>query len=203
MEAKERITFEIAGDDFKKVEMFRKQHEGCAQGMTGERFTYSFIPTGLGLFSYVKCSCGQTMTIGDFMDQKSVEYDSYENRVLTEADHLNQRFEEAVLRILQMKSPRVYRICFGKDQSFDMIYAISAYGIAFIGEERVSKCILWQNRRGERGEMIDNYEGLDEKEKIEAFYQYFEEHVRREISKYDCRNKKLLKALHVSNANDG
>jgi len=99
------------------------------------------------------------------MDHNSGEYDAYENRPLTDADHRNKRFEEGVLRILQMKNPRVFRVCFGKDQSFDMIYAIAAYGIAFIGEERISKCILWQNHRGEHGELINNYAGLDEKKR--------------------------------------
>ena len=192
METKDKITFEIEGNDLINVRKFRKQHENCGQGMTGERLEYCFIPTGMGTFSSVKCSCGQTLTIGNFMDHESGEYDPDSNRVLTEEDHRNRRFEEQVYRILQMKSPRIYRICFGMDQSFEMIYAISAYGISFTGDERISKCLLWKVRRGEHGETIDNYEGLDEEKKIEAFYRYFEEHVKKELSKYDCRNKKLL-----------
>lgn len=195
METKDKITFEIDGNDLKNVKKFRKQHKNCFQGMTGEQFEYCFTPTGMGLAASVKCSCGQTLTIGSFMDYDSGEYDEYENRVLTEEDHKNQKFEDAVLRILQMKSPRLFRIGFGKDQNFDMIYAISAYGIAAVGDERIRKCILWLCDCGKNGKEIKNYEGLNEEEKIAAFYKYFEDHVREELRKYDCRNKGLLDAL--------
>ena len=197
METKDKITFEIEGNDLKNVKKFRKQHKNCFKGMTGEQFEYSFSPTGMGLAASVKCSCGQTLTIGSFMDFDSGEYDEYENRVLTEDDHKNKRFEDAVLRILQMKSPRLFRIGFGKDQNFDMIYAISTYGIASVGDERIRRCILWLCDRGKNGKEIRNYEGLNEEEKIAAFYKYFEEHVREELRKYDCRNKGLLDALEI------
>ena len=195
METKDKITFEIEGNDLKNVKKFRKQHKNCFQGTTGEQFEYSFTPTGLGLAASVRCSCGQSLTIGSFMDYDSGEYDEFENRVLTEEDHKNKRFEDAVLRILQMKSPRLFRIGFQKDQSFDMIYAISAYGIASVGDERIGRCILWLCDRGKNGKEIWNYEGLNEEEKIAAFYKYFEDHVRDELNKYDCRNKGLLDAL--------
>ena len=195
METKDKISFEIDGNDLKNVKKFRKQHKNCFQGMNGEQFEYSFMPTGLGLAASVKCSCGQKLTIGSFMDYDFGEYDEYENRVLTEEDHKNKKFEDAVLRILQMKSPRLFRIGFGKDQSFDMIYAISAYGIASVGDERIGRCILWLCDRGKNGEQIKNYEGLNEEEKIAAFYKYFEDHVREELSRYECRNKGLLDAL--------
>ena len=197
METKDKITFEIEGNDLKNVKKFRKQHKNCFQGVTGEQFEYSFTPTGMGLAASVKCSCGQTLTIGSFMDYDSGEYDEYDNRVLTEEDHKNKKFEDEVLRILQMKSPCLFRIGFGKDQNFDMIYAISAYGIASVGDERIGRCILWLCDRGKNGKEIRNYEGLNEEEKIAAFYKYFEEHVREELRKYDCRNKGLLDALEI------
>ena len=190
-----KITFEIKDNDLKNVKKFRRQHKNCFRDLTGGQFEYSFIPTGLGLAASVTCSCGQTLTIGDLIDYDSGEYDEYENRVLTEEDHKNKDFEYAVLRILQMKSPHLFRITFGKEQSFDMIYAISAYGIAAVGDDRIAKCIPWLCIRGKNDEIIDNYEGLNEEEKIAAFYNYFEDHVRKELSKYDCRNKRLLDAL--------
>ena len=58
METKDKITFEIEGNDLKNVKKFRKQHKNCFQGMTSEQFEYSFTPTGLGLAASVKCSCG-------------------------------------------------------------------------------------------------------------------------------------------------
>ena len=197
METKDKITFEIEGNDLKNVKKFRKQHKNCFQGMTGEQFEYSFTPTGMGLAASVKCSCGQSLTIGSFMDYDSGEYDEYDNRVLTEEDHKNKKFEDAVLHILQLKSPRLFRIGFGKDQSFDMIYAISAYGIASVGDERIRRCILWLCDHEKNGKEIRNYEGLNEEEKIAAFYKYFEDHVRDELNKYDCRNKGLLDALEI------
>lgn len=51
-------------------------------------------------------------------------------------------------------------------------------------------------------ELIDNYKNLNEEEKIAAFYKYFEEHVREELSKYDCRNKDLLDALEKKNMDE-
>ena len=198
METKGKILFEITGDDLRNVKKFRKQHKNCFQGVTGERFEYSFMPTGMGLAASVKCSCGQQLIIGNFMDHDSGEYDEYKNRVLTESDHKNKSFEEAALRILQMKNPHLFRIAFGTNQSFDMIYAISAYGIASVGDERIGKCILWLCEHGEGGNIIQNYEGLNEEEKIKAFYNYFEKRVMEEISQYDCRNSSLLSIVNGS-----
>ena len=82
-----------------------------------------------------------------------------------------------------------------------MIYAISAYGFASVGDERIARCILWLSNRGKYGEQIDNYKGLNEEEKIVAFYDYFEGHVREELSKYDCRNKALLDAVGETSLN--
>ena len=40
METKDKITFEIEGNDLKSVKKFRKQHKNCFQGVTGEQFEY-------------------------------------------------------------------------------------------------------------------------------------------------------------------
>ncbi len=197
MEAKDKIVFEITGNDFENVKKFRNQHKDCFQGMAGEQFEYSYIPTGLGTAISVKCSCGQVIKLGDFLDYDSGEYNEDQNRVSTEEDKKNEKFEEAALRILQMKNPRLCRMAFGKDQDFDLIYMISTYGIASLADERIGKCILWMNRRDTNGKRIENYKNLDEKEKIEAFFKFFEEHVREELLKYDCKNKKLLEILEL------
>lgn len=199
MAQKDGITFEIKGNDLKNVNKFCKQHKNCFHGAAGEQFVYSFLPTGLGLLTTVKCSCGQTLEIGDFMDYDSGGYDEEKCRVLTEEDHKNEAFEEAALQILQMKSPRLFRIGYQKEQSFDLIYAIAALGIASVADKRISKCILWQNERSVYGEKIDHYQGLDEAGKISVFFQYFEDHVRGELRKYDCKNKNLLNALENKN----
>lgn len=53
----------------------------------------------------------------------------------------------------------------------------------------------WLCDRGKNGKEIRNYEGLNEEEKIAAFYEYFECHVREELEKYNCKNKSLMDAL--------
>lgn len=88
MAQKDGITFEIKGNDLKNVNKFCKQHKNCFHGAAGEQFVYSFLPTGLGLLTTVKCSCGQTLEIGDFMDYDSGGYDEEKCRVLTEEDHV-------------------------------------------------------------------------------------------------------------------
>ena len=109
--------------------------------------------------------------------------------------HDNKRFEEAVFRILQMKYPKTFRWLLTKEQSFELIYDISVYGIAPLSDERVGKCILWKYSKGENGELTDNYKDLDEKAKIDAFYSYFERNVLEELSKYGCTDEKLLNML--------
>lgn len=197
MEIDEKIAFEISGSDYINLTKFREQHKNCLHGAAGDQFSYTFIPTGLGMAITVRCSCGQELLLGDFMDNESGEYDEYKTRVLTQEDEKNKRFEEAALYILNMKSPRLFRIGFQTDQSFELIYSISTYGIAGLSDERISRCILWKYTIGENGEQVDNYDNLDEKEKIKAFYDYFEEHLKNEINKYDCDNKRLVNCLGI------
>lgn len=115
------------------------------------------------------------------------------------AEHKNALFEEAVLRILRMKDPKTFRRLFLKDQSFELIYDISVYGIVPLSDERVGRCILWKYSRGENGEIIDNYKNLDESEKINSFYSYFEKKILDELSKYESTNEKLLNMLNSKN----
>lgn len=114
-------------------------------------------------------------------------------------EHDNKHFEEAVFRIMQMKDSKTYRSFFLKEQSFELIYDISVYGIVPLSDERIGRCILWKYSRGENGEPIDNYKGLDEGAKIDAFYSFFEKHVSTELSKYGCTDKKLIDMLNCGN----
>ena len=71
MESENKMSFEITGSDYKKLEAFRSDHEKCLQDMTGAQYEYSFIPTGIGTFITVTCSCGEKLllsneTFGDF-----------------------------------------------------------------------------------------------------------------------------------------
>lgn len=198
METKDRIVFEIEGNEFTNVKKFRKQHKKCPHGMAGEQFEYSFFPSGLGLCAIVKCSCGQTLSIGDFMDHKIGDYDEYENRVLTEEDHRNKQFEDAVYSILQLRNPRIYRIAFGQDQSFEMIYGL-AYGSAITlskaGDDRFINCLLLLREIGRDNSPVKNYDAADESEKLRMFYDHLQETIRKELDKYGCRNKLVWKEL--------
>ncbi|MCR5649728.1 MAG: hypothetical protein K6F86_00930 [Lachnospiraceae bacterium] len=71
METEENITFKITGNDMRNLRKFRKQHKNCPQVTACDQFNYSFTPTGLGLAISVKCSCGQELMLGDFMDYDS------------------------------------------------------------------------------------------------------------------------------------
>lgn len=194
METKDIIEFEITGNDLKNVKKFRKQHKNCPKGMACEQFEYSFIPTGLGLVISVKCSCGQKLILGNFMDYESGEYDKYKNRVLTEEDHKKEKFEEAALLILQWKDPKIFRLGFLTDQSFELIYAF-AVGVSWYVDERIKKCILWKREPDVYREDTDNYRDLDDAGKIEKFYMYFEEGIKAELKKTGCSNERLKQIL--------
>ena len=195
MKENDRIAFEISGSDYDILIQFQQQHSNCAKGFTGEQFLYSFTPTSLGVIKCVRCSCGQELLLGDILDHSDGEYDPEKHRVLTPNDHENKRFEEAAIRILNMRDPRFYRMAFQTEQSFEMIYIIAAYGIAQVSDERIPKCILWKHDGTVYGNKRDNYNGLGETEKIDEFFNYFVKHARGEVAKYDCRNEKLLKLL--------
>ena len=71
MESESKISFEIAGSDYKKLEAFKSDHEKCLKDMTDAKYEYSFIPTGIGTFITVTCSCGEKLLLsseafGDF-----------------------------------------------------------------------------------------------------------------------------------------
>ena len=195
MESKDRITFEISGNDMRNLRGFRKQHCRCSKGMAGDQFEYSFISTGLGMLITVKCSCGQTLSLGNFMDYTAGEYSKKDHPVLTKDDFRNEQFEDAIRRIMLMNNPRMFRIGFQTDRSFEMIYNVATYGIAQFADERIKQCILWKSGIGEHGERVDNYEGLDEAEKIDSFFEYFKAHAKKELEKYGGGDEKLRKLL--------
>ena len=69
MDGKENgLFFEITGNDYKLLKKFEKQHKDCMMGSAGDKFTYSFIPSGLGIAIMVSCSCGRELHIGSFME---------------------------------------------------------------------------------------------------------------------------------------
>ena len=61
METKDKIEFEISGEQLENVKKFRKQHRNCVMGTVADRFEYTFIPTSMGLAASIGCSCGRSM----------------------------------------------------------------------------------------------------------------------------------------------
>ena len=189
-----KYVFSINEADIEKLKKFEKQHKKCNMGMAADKFSYTFCPTSLGMAITVECSCGQKLLLGNFLDHDESEYNEEEHRPLTEQDLMNQRFEEAALMILQLKDPRVFRIAFRSDQSFEIIHAY-AEGLAVFADNRITEAILYKTMVGKNNSFIENYHG-DDLENIKLFYDHFEKNIRKEIKKYDCTNQRLLDELY-------
>ena len=189
----EDITFKIIGRDAKKLNEFQKLHDGCLEGLAGDRFSYSFSPTSLGMAITVSCSCGQKLYLGNFLDHDEKEIDLIKYGPLSKRDLENKKFEEDVLRILQMEDPRICAIASARKQTFDMIYFF-AMGVACHSDSRISKSVLYSYSLDKNHHETKNYTGT-EQENIELFFKYFKQKIREEIEKYDCENEALLKKL--------
>ena len=59
--------FLLEGKDFETVKAFEEAHRACKADVSGGKFVYSFIPTGLGTAVTVKCTCNKELYCGDFM----------------------------------------------------------------------------------------------------------------------------------------
>lgn len=108
-------------------------------------------------------------------------------------------FESAALKILLLKEPKVFREGFKTDQNFESVYAFAvgvAVGMAGV-DDRLSGCILKKHGNSFSGGVLDNYEGLTDEQKVTAFYSYFLDRVRYELSTYHCKNTRLLKAVGI------
>ena len=189
-----RYVFSINEADIEKLKRFERQHRNCPRGMAADKYSYTFIPTSLGMAIKVKCSCGQKLTLGDFLDNNDKPYDDEKTRPLSRQDLINEKFEEAALRIIGLKESRISRVAFGMEQSFEMIYVYSI-GVAAYADERISKAILFKVRLDKNYVWIQNYHGNDA-EKIKLFFDHFEKNIRKEIKKYDCTNQRLLDELY-------
>lgn len=189
MTTKEKIIFEINGADVKKLKRFERQHKNCSMGMEGGKFSYTFIPTGLGLAITVECSCGQKLFLGDFLDGPSEEYDDSKLRPLTESDIQNQKFEEAARTILTLENHKLFRMAMRQDQDFEIVYAY-ATGLARYADPRISKAILYKIKLDEMHSQIENYTGTNE-ENLEKFFTHFKGAVLEELNKYHSENERL------------
>ena len=65
-----KIIFEIWGKDCEKVRKFTNEHNNCFDkyhDVTGMQFSYTFTPSTVGMIIIIECSCGEKLTVGDFM----------------------------------------------------------------------------------------------------------------------------------------
>ena len=64
----DKIIFELSYDESKKAREWIENHKlecSLSEGTIGDRFSYSFTPTGIGVLSSVKCACGESFIITD------------------------------------------------------------------------------------------------------------------------------------------
>lgn len=195
METKDKIEFEISGEQLKNVKKFRKQHRKCVMGTFADRFEYTFVPTSLGLAASIKCSCGRSMPIGDFMDFEPEEYNNDKYGVLTEEDKANTEFEDAAKRILFLREPRHFRMAFGQAMTFEMLYSY-VIGISAYADKRIKDSILFKYDLDKYHREIPNYKDCEEAKKIKKFFKHFIKSIKKEVSKYDCKDERLLEYLN-------
>ena len=66
---KDNIVFELTYEESKKARDWIKKHKmecNLRAGTIGDRFSYSFTPTGLGVLSSVHCACGASENLTDY-----------------------------------------------------------------------------------------------------------------------------------------
>lgn len=195
METKDKIEFEISGEQLENVKKFRKQHRNCVMGTVADRFEYTFIPTSMGLAASIGCSCGRSMPIGDFMDIEHKEYDSDKYGVLTEKEKENSEFEEAAKRILFLRNPQHFRMAFRQAITFELLYTY-VIGLSVYADRRIRESILYKYDIDKYHKEILNYKDFEESKKIERFFKHFIKSVKKEVGKYDCKDQKLLQYLN-------
>ena len=65
------LVFKICGKDYEELLEFKKIHDPCFENhhdFTGAQYKYTFIPTGLGDYIDVECSCGEHKTLLNYYD---------------------------------------------------------------------------------------------------------------------------------------
>lgn len=137
------LSFTINETDFALLKSFQRIHENCPSGMAGDKYSYSFCPTGLGIAITVECSCGKQLQLGSFWD-----YDSDPQKLeqdlsvftFKQAQEKNRR--KIIEHILHFKNPRIRKFVYsGEGSHFEQLMAY-IHGIAFAAiDEHTSKRI--------------------------------------------------------------
>jgi len=137
------LLFSISGEDLVLLESFKRSHKNCPIGMAGDKYSYSFCPTGLGTAVTVECSCGKKLQLGSFLDYDSDPQNQEQDlSVFTYKQAQADNSRKITEHILQFKNPRIRRFFYsGKGSHFEglMVYA---HGLAFAAiDERTAKRI--------------------------------------------------------------
>jgi hypothetical protein len=70
------MTFNLSEQEVSKTKVWEKHHDCSIQpgisgercGTIGDRFSYTFTPTSLGIIAKVTCGCGKSLCLTDFND---------------------------------------------------------------------------------------------------------------------------------------
>ena len=160
-ETTEGLHFQITGRDYKTLKKFEEIHKDCAQGMVADQFSYTFIPTSVGLAISVRCSCGRKIWLGSIMD-----HDGEGNlSVLTSEQRKAEREKRAYRLVMAYKKPVARRItrC-----TWEMVSAFTA------GVTAGAEALEEQVRNAARAAEAAKKEGRPDDELIDIFYEALE-----------------------------
>ena len=104
----------------------------------------------------------------------------------------NSKFEHAALKILLLKDPRCCCMLFGKNYNYLTIYAYVLGIASVIHDSRILEAIRYTEGYDE-----DNIKAplRTDKDKLQDFFEYFNDSILYEVRRYDCKNRLLLRKL--------
>lgn len=137
------LSFSINGEDLRLLKEFKKMHKNCPSGMAGDKYSYSFCPTGLGTAITVECSCGKQLQLGSFWDYDiNPQKQEQDLSVYTRKQAQDDSRHKIIEHILHFKNPRIRRFFYsGEGSHFEQLMSY-LHGIAFAAiDERTTKQI--------------------------------------------------------------
>ncbi len=193
----QRIVFDFSDEDYEELQKFKKLHEICEELYPYGHLEYSFLQAPAGYVGKVKCKCGSEFTLGMNYETLPISFSEFTGYSRSDKELCKKSFEETVLIILQFRDYELFKIAVKREYSFDNLYTFALVRARF-ADERINNCILKEKTMGGNGEIVENYAGLADKEKIEKFFSYFEDRAYEELQKYDCDNEYLIRFLNQS-----
>ena len=62
---KNEVIFKICGKQYEKLTQFVEKHKKCRGCSAGEKFSFTFVPTMIGVIATVRCICGKSLDVSD------------------------------------------------------------------------------------------------------------------------------------------